>query len=191
MDSQATSHGIDTLIARLHGEGVDAGRREAERILAEARASAEQLLSQARAAAQACQAEARAAASAQAEAAGHALELARRDALLILKDELCVQLAGRLTRLVAQAGRDETLLRRVLSAALDGIDDAALADVDRLLANTLESLLAEGINSRSGLHLSLQGQEVHIDLSDQALGELLGAQLLPRFRARLDGAVSG
>lgn len=191
MDDRPTSHGIEALIARLHGEGVDAGRREAERLLGEARAAAADLLASARAEAEALRAAARAAADAEREGVDHALELARRDALLALKEELCVQLAGRLRRLVREAIADPALLRRLLLAVVGAEHAPTPAELDALLAEAAGLLLREGASVAApagGLRLRLEGDDVIVDVSDATLGALVASHLIPRFRARLDGA---
>lgn len=146
MEAKPAAHGIEALIGRLHGEGVEAGRREAQRIQAEARETAEKIVAAARAQAESLQAEARRAAQAEREAMGHAFDLARRDALLALKEALCVQLAARLQRAVGEVIADPEQLRRILLAAVNGADEAVRREVDSLLATTAAAMLAEGVS---------------------------------------------
>jgi V/A-type H+-transporting ATPase subunit E len=191
MDQKPTSHGIEELIARLHGEGVESGRREADRILDEARAAAKEIVARARAEADALKEEARGAAAAEREAARHALVLAHRDAVLTLKEDLCIHLAGRLRRLVAREVADPEVLRRALLAALGKGENVHDQDLDRVLAEATKSLLTDGDGFRfpvGGVCIRLRGEDVGVDVSDEALAELLATHLMPRFLARLNGA---
>lgn len=189
MDEKPTSHGIEALIARLHGEGVESGRREAERLVAQARAAAAEILARAHAEADALRAQARAAAEAEREAVVHAFDLAKRDALLALKDELCVQLAGRLRRLVAREIADPDLLRQTVLAAVGS--DALPGDAERLLGEATRSLFEEGAGpdaARGGVRFRLADGDVVVEVTDATLAQLLAEHLMPRFRARLDGS---
>lgn len=191
MDAKPTSHGIEGLITRLHGEGVETGRREGDRILNEARSEAAQILANARAEAARLREEARNAAAAELQAARHALTLAHRDTLLALKEELCFRIAGRLRRLVEQETRDPEVLKRVLFSAIGDDKVADQRDLDRLLAKAAGAMLSDGSGCAlegGAVRIHLSGNEVAVDLSDASLTELLGAHLLPRFLAHLNGA---
>jgi V/A-type H+-transporting ATPase subunit E len=193
MDAKPTSHGIEGLITRLHGEGVESGRREGERVLNAARAEAAKIIASARSEALRSREEARAAAAAEREAVSHALTLAHRDTLLALKEELCVHVAGRLRRLIAQEVRDPELLRRMLLSVIGDDKLPKPHDLDRLLANTAGSALNDGTGfelAGGWVRIHLSGNEVVVDLSDASLTELLSEHLLPRFLARLNGVAS-
>lgn len=191
MDAKPTSHGIEGLITRLHGEGVKSGRREGDRIVKEARSQAAQIVADARTEAAQLREEARRAAAAELEAARHALILAHRDTLLALKEELCFRIAGRLRRLIAQQMHDPDVLKRVLFSAIGDDKVADQRDLDRLLAMAAASILDDGSGFASeggAVRIHLSGNDVAVDLSDASLAELLGAHLLPRFLAHLNGA---
>jgi V/A-type H+-transporting ATPase subunit E len=190
MDAKLTSHGIEDLIARLHGDGVEAGRREATRILQEAQMQAAAILARARSEADQLKETARASAATEQEAARHALRLAFRDTVLALKEELCVHLAGRLRRMVAGIVCDPLLLRQVVVAAAGQQNAVDPEDVDRLLAGAGAAMLREGVGlgAAAGVRIVLSGQDVVIEVSDETLAALLAERLAPRFLARLDGA---
>lgn len=193
MDDRATSHGIEGLIARLHGDGVEAGRREASRVLEEAQSTAREMVTRAQAEAEALKVEARAAVAAEREAARHAFALARRDALLALKEELCVHLAGRLQRLIAGANADSQAFQRLLMAAVGGEENVVDVDVDEVLTGVTADMLAQGVDlgaARGRVRVRLNGQHVVVDVSDAALVELLSAHLMPRFLSRLHASAS-
>ena len=64
-----------------------------------------------------------------------------------------------------------------------------------LISATARELFSSGITvetggrGRAGMHVLLRGGEVTVDLSEQALSDLLLAHLQPRFRAILEGLV--
>jgi len=68
--------------------------------------------------------------------------------------------------------------------ALDGL--VARIGAERLREGVS---LARGGPGRPGLVVRLDGEDVEIDLTDEAVAEILRAHLLPRFRALLDGIV--
>lgn len=111
-----TASGVDGLISRLRDEGVDAGRREAERLVREAQAHAREILEKAEASAKAQVAAAAAEAEALRRAGKEALAIAARDAVLDLKDRLCRRFADEVAKTVSGAMRDEELLRQMILA---------------------------------------------------------------------------
>jgi V/A-type H+-transporting ATPase subunit E len=203
--SSPVAAGVQELIAKLRGEGVDAGREEAARILAEARRRAGEILEDAQREAADTVGIARATADAELRAMRDALRLAQRDTVLALKEELGVLLRERLHGAVREAVREPEALRTALAVALDalartGADSAELqpgADSEALLQGPLrgllELLLSRGVVLRAGLpqavglRLRLNGQGIEVDLTDEALAELLAARLIPRFQALLAG----
>ena len=113
-DSTRTSAGVQALIGRLRDEGVQAGRAEAERLLADARREAKRLLDEARAEADAVLSRARTEASREREAAVAALRLAERDTVLELRQGIAHHFERHVRRLVSRALLDEELVRSLL-----------------------------------------------------------------------------
>ena len=118
MDNQTTkpeSAGIEDLIARLRQEGVDEGRAEAERVLAEAEDQARKFLNDAESEAKSRLDAASAEASRLKRAGKEALEIAMRDAVLELKQGLTERFAEHRIRYagaVAMLDRDQAPERR-------------------------------------------------------------------------------
>ncbi len=95
-------HGVQALIERLRAEGVEAGRQEAEEILAKARAQAERILADAQAEAERLVAQARQTQAQLESATRQALALAMRDAKLRLREELSAAFDHALAGLLRQ-----------------------------------------------------------------------------------------
>jgi V/A-type H+-transporting ATPase subunit E len=183
------AHGVQALVDRLRADGVEAGRREADALLAAARDEAQRLLAAARDEARLLAESARAAIEVERSAAREGLRLAWRDALLSLRDEVEHRFGERLQRRLAGQLEDGEVLRR-LALAAGAAAVPADDDLRGLTAATLAGLLAEGIelSPRAGSQaLVLWHREtgLALELSDEALAAWLLEQLSPHFRALL------
>lgn len=131
-----TSSGVDALIARMRDEGVAAGRREAERLVAEAQAHAREILEKAEASAKTQTSAAATEAAALRRAGEEALRMAARDTILEIKERLARKFAGEVSKAVAIAMSDEELLKRMILAVAGrareegGTDGSAELEVD-------------------------------------------------------------
>lgn len=108
--------GVQELIGRLRGEGVKAGKEEAERVLQEARQQADQIVTQAKAEADQIRNQARTEIEAERKAAGEAIQTAFRDTELKLESEIKAAFADYVRRLVSMELRDKDFLRQLILA---------------------------------------------------------------------------
>lgn len=119
---------MEAFVARLHDEGVEAGRQEAERVLREARREAAEIVERAGSEADALVAAAKARVAEEEERGRAELKLAARDAVLELRaaltETLSTILAESVSRELSDAEVVERLLREVMGAY-------ARADADR------------------------------------------------------------
>lgn len=111
---EATSKGVDTLIAKLRDEGVAAGKSEAERLKAEAKSEAAQTVSRAKVEAEQHLAQARKDGDNYCRAGEEALNTAMRDAVLTMKSGLMAQLHADVKRMVSKATADPELLKQMV-----------------------------------------------------------------------------
>lgn len=132
---QAISAGVDELIARLRQDGIDAGRQQAEAMLAEARQQAAAIVAAARdEARQQQQASAEQLARDQ-QSAQDALQIAFRDLVLDMKGMLANRFSADVSRLVREQVSRPELLEKLILAAVGrlrqqaDIPDAAEIDV--------------------------------------------------------------
>lgn len=111
---------LESFVAQLHSEGVEAGRREAQELIRSAEAEAEEILRRARGEADALKAAALEEAAAAGERGRAELELAVRDAVLQLQAALGAVLRELVTRSVeaqlADAAELKPLVREVVAA---------------------------------------------------------------------------
>ena len=190
-------HGIQALIERLRSEGIDDGRQEAERLLEEARTDIALLREAARAEAEGLLARAREHIRIEQEASLGAIRLAYRDSVLRLKQDVLLQFGERLHRRVQAELGDPALLRRLLLGLVQptpqgGLNKLNESDLEALARDGTARLLIDGLELRpvaggQGLRIGLADGHVELQLTDEALTELLLEQLLPRVRRHLDG----
>ena len=157
---------IESFVKTLESEGVDAGRKAAEKIEAEAKEKAEQIIAEAK------ETENQIIADAQAEAEkvkarmNSSLELATRDAILSLREKLSQQLEIILRLNVEKAlNDDETLVHvlRELIPAYTKADSEKELQTEINISNDLKSRLL--VTTLRELAHSLKGQNVQLNVS--------------------------
>lgn len=212
-ESQSSETGVQQLIDRLHQEGVDRGRADADTFLAEARKEAAAILDDAQRQA----AEIRKSAQHDAEQlqikGEAAVRLAGRDAILSLTDELRAGFERTLHRFVDQALCDTDFLRQLIlqitSAAVPDVQDSELViellghvevNANAASGSAAEKLndLAKSLASQSlrdglrfevidsdlpGVRVQVVDHQLEIDLTTDTLTHLLLKHLSPRIRA--------
>lgn len=212
IDSQLSS-GVQTLIDRLHNDGVSEGRSEGKKIIADAEHRAEWIVQQAQEEAKVIKQQAEEDAKFLREAGKEALQQAFRDALMKLKTHLQHQFAQQVQRAVDEEVQRPAMLRdMILSIAAiskpdqtavqlllpqsgsDPTDQSSEDMLDALVAEYGKQLLQAGMElqigkHKRGLQMKLLDQKVVVDLSSEALSELLLGHLQPRLRATLEGLI--
>ena len=223
-DPEATSSGVEALIARLKDDGVQAGRQEASQIVEEARSRAETMLEEARTEGRRIVEEARGEADRQKTAADEAVKVAMRDTTLRFREEIRGYLNERVRRLVSEEMVDRKLLQKLIvqvaarSIEAGGVADAAEVEVQlppkplgieelkkdpKALKDALSRLAKQiagetwrdGVTltafdeTRKGLRVVVKDKELEIDLTPEALADLLLEHLQPRFRALMQGII--
>ncbi len=217
------SKGVNELIARLREDGVNAGRAEAETLLAKTRAEASKLREAARAEAQAVREEARAEAESLRQAGEDALKAAIRDAMLDLKVQMTEKFRADMRRLVSHEMQDPAFLRQMilelvgsarervdqgeraevilprqvvgLEELRDNIDELENGPLTEFVRGVAAGLLREGVSFSesdelaAGARVYLEQEDVMVELSDEAVAQMLARHLQPRFRAILEGVV--
>ena len=134
---------IESFVKTLESEGVDAGRKAAQKIEAEAKEKAETIISEAKETSNQIIADAQTEAEKVKARMDSSLELATRDAILQLREKLSQQLETILKLNVEQALNDEDTLVHVLREVIPAY---AKADIEKEL--TTEVNVASGLKSR-------------------------------------------
>ncbi len=157
---------IESFVKTLESEGVDAGRKAAKKIEAEAREKADEINAEAKEKADQIIAEAQAEAEKVKARMNSSLELATRDAIFLLREKLSLQLNNILKLNVEQALNEEETLVNVLREVIPAY---AKADAENKL--TTEINISGNIKSRlletslRELARSLNKQNVQLDIS--------------------------
>ena len=202
---------IEAFVETLKSEGVDAGKKAAQKIEAEAQTQADQIVTQAKAQADVIISNAEAEANQIKSRMDSSLELATRDALLALKEKLSQLLNALLAREVDEAlGSEDTLasvLREVIPAYAKADAKASVsAEIavpktlkGKLLESTLKDLVktlknqgiqAEVKNSlaQAGFEYKIEGSTVEV--STDSVTALLAEMIDPELRHILDSAIA-
>lgn len=213
MSEPVVTSGVQELIDRIRDEGVMEARSEADRLLSEARAEASRLVAEARAEAEALKKAAEEEIETERTAAIEALRMAARDTGLRLRTAVLSAFEEHVRRLVTDVTTDGTMIRDLVlvlagqaagdlpkdkeaeilipanlfeegSAELeDFLRDSAAALSGQVLRRGIE--LIPSTEVRGGARVRLVGEDLEIDLSDEALSEIMLGLLLPRYRAIL------
>ena len=211
-----SSVGVQDLISRIRDDGVQAGKQESERLVAEARKTAAQLVADAQAEVEELRQKATAEIDSVKGAALEALKLAARDTGLQLEAEVMKSFENHVKRLIAPVTHDGSFMKALILVLAGAAVEEHLKDrqlqilVSDLLAGRenqeLDGQLMEGVLGISGemlregvelipasdvsggARVRVVGEDLELDLTDQAISELLMKHLLPRYRAILEGA---
>ena len=213
-----TSSGVQDLITRIRDEGVQAGKQEADTLLADARAQAASIVAEAKAQAAALHDEATANIDKEHAAALEALKIAARDAVLGLDAQVLGAFERHVRQLVSLETRDRDLVKGLVLALAGQAWEEQIKGkhAEVLIAKTLfeehnqkevrkrtrsmvlgltREMLGEGIDLipaddvQGGARVRLVGEDLEIDLTEKAIGDLILKRLLPRYRSILEGSV--
>ena len=210
-----TSSGVRELISRIRDEGVQAGQQQADQILDDAKAQAAKIISDANTQADNARAKASTEIEAEKTAALEALRLAARDTTLELRSGIISGFESYVKRLVsAETAEKEVvkcivlvlagyavedfidnkdLLVRVSKTLFEGADQSSLQRAHETVLEITSDMMREGIelvpssDVSGGARVQVIGENLEIDLSDEAVSALILKHLLPRFHAILEG----
>jgi V/A-type H+-transporting ATPase subunit E len=138
---------IETFVKTLESEGVDAGRKAAQKIEADAKEQAEKILAEGKAKAEQIIKDANSEAEKIKARMNSSLELATRDAIYMLREKLTEQLKNLLQLNVGKALNDEDTLANVLREVIPAYtkaDAAGKQNTEVNISGELKSRLLEG-----------------------------------------------
>jgi vacuolar-type H+-ATPase subunit E/Vma4 len=200
---------IESFVKTLESEGVDAGKKAAEKIEADARKQADELIADGKAKAERIIADAEAEAEKIKTRMDSSLELAARDAIFMLREKLSQQLNVLLKLNVDKALNDEetlsVVLRQVIPAYIKEDTEKKLnAEINvskDLKSRLLESALRELTHSiknknaqidvrynlaKSGFEFKVEGSTVEV--STEAVTALLSEMIDPDLQRFLENS---
>ena len=209
--------GVQRLIDRIREEAVGSGRAEAQALVDAAKAEAAAIKERAERAREELLRQAHREIEVEKQAARAAVHTAARDVVLSLKSGVVASFEAHVHRLVSDALRDPELMRTLVLVVAGRVAKEVLVGKDlELWVSTLldehapdesmpavvrdgilgisHDMLREGVRLRvspkvaAGAKIQLVGEHVEVDLTDDAITEMLLAYLTPRFRWILEGA---
>ena len=201
---------IEAFVARIHSEGVEAGRQEAEKLLADARQQGEQIIADAKGEAETIVADAKTEGEGILSRARTELQLAARDNVLKLRDTLGAVIEQVLARGVGEKLDDPEFLGATLHELVtlaaksdlegrgvmvinvspemrDKLVDWALKELGQQTVDGLRHAFdLQGTLAQAGFEYNVTGAtvEVTLDSVTEAMKELVG----PRLREIIDQA---
>jgi vacuolar-type H+-ATPase subunit H len=157
---------IESFVKTLESEGVEAGRKAAQKIEAEAKEKAHKIISEAKEKADQIIAEAEAEAEKVQARMNSSLELATRDAIFLLREKLSQQLEIILRLNVEKALHDEETLVHVLREVIPAYARADAGEKRQTEVNLPQDLKSELLESTlKELSHALKEQNVQMDVS--------------------------
>ncbi|HCO94204.1 MAG TPA: hypothetical protein DIU00_09670 [Phycisphaerales bacterium] len=200
---------IESFVKTLESEGVDAGKKAAMKIEAEAKEKADEINAEAKETANQIIAQAQAEAEKIKARMNSSLELAMRDAIFLLREKLSLQLKSILKLNIEKALNDEetlvNVLREVIPAyAKAGTENKTTTEINiskktksRLLETSLREL-AHSLNNQNvqldiGYNLAKEGFEYKIEgstveVSTDSVTSLLAEMIDPDLQQFLEKA---
>ena len=194
-------HSIEAFVEKIKQDGVDAGRAQADGLVAQAKAQADEMVAAARKEADKLLAQAKEQAQRQKEKLASETALACRDLVLKLKEDLTALLSGVLKAGVDKAVADEALVRELLKemvAQYAKLDSAAKGGIELRLSDkmykSLESwvkgeLAAVAGKVRIGARPGLSGSGFEVTVSKGATVEISSSALVDALREMVSPAL--
>lgn len=196
--------GVQKLITRLKDDGVKAGQDEAQRMIKDAKEMAVNIVAQARSEADELLESTRSQIEVDKNAAKESLKVAIRDTELMLESRLKARFADHVKHLISSELEDKEFLKqlilKVAGSSCSNIPEdkeldlvVAKEKLDPFVLELSGTVLRKGIeikateNDKTGILIRMKGEDVEIDLSHNAISEILLKYLLPRYRAILTG----
>jgi V/A-type H+-transporting ATPase subunit E len=200
---------IESFVAKLQEEGIEAGRQEAQRILQEAQQEAQQSLDQANQEAQRIIEQAKGQAQRSLERCRMELQLACRDAVLRLRDALGKALRAILAQHVGRELSDPQFLRQALHELVqlyaqadlehrgfelnvppqlrDKLSEWALREISQQSEDgSHRSVQLKGALKQAGFEYRVNGATIEVTL--ESVVEMLSELISPRLRQVLEEA---
>ena len=198
---------IESFVKKLQSEGVDAGKKAAEKIKKEAQQEAEKILAEAQAEAEKILVKAKNDAEKQLSRGQTELEFAVRDAILKLRESIGRILSGMLAQNIEKKLSDPDYLGEILREVIatyaeadakqlslmeihiskkmrERLNDNVLKDLFRNLEEKQDKAVLKATLAKSGFEYRIKGAT--IEVSPESLSELIYEMVSPALQEALD-----
>jgi len=199
---------VQALIDKLHFEGVKAGREDAQLIVQQAKQEAAKIIQEAQKEADKLRNDAQEWIEKEKIASQSAFKTALRDSILKLKTQLFLQFKNQLQQNISHTMQDETFLETLILSIAQAATTSQEENIkiivgeiedyehkrDQLIqaisTQMTQNKIALGVGRDKGIKIALVDQEVEVDLSQEALTELIYQLIIPRYRELFEGVTS-
>jgi len=187
---------LDSLIEKIKSDGVDAAKKQADKILADAKKTADAIVKEANAEADKARKKAEADAEAYRKNAETAIKQAARDTVLVMKEKIGEMFEQALMEDISKT-LDKDLLQKIilkLAGAWAGEGDlevlvnekdveALQAQLKRSLSTNLKGSLDLRIDKKieHGFRIGKKGENLYYDFTDESILEALRIFLNPKL----------
>ena len=198
---------IESFVKKLQSEGIDSGKKAAEKIQKEARRDAEKILSDAKAEAEKILNKAKVEADKQLSRARSELELVARDTLLKLRESIARGLTKMLAQNIETKLSDPDYLAEILQEVIaayaqadaneltsmevniskktrEKLNDSVLKDLFRNLGDKHDAIALRATLTKAGFEYKIHGATVEV--SPDSLSELILEMVTPTLQETLD-----
>lgn len=201
---------IEAFVEKLHAEGVEAGKKDAEQLRQDAQQQAEQIVADAKRQAEQIVADAKAEAAAQAERERNDLDLAIRDTVLAFRSRIGEAVEALLHYEADKAMSDNDFLAKLIEEVVSNYarEDARSDEQIRISVNPASikaitdwALKYMGSDNPEHAHIDLKSTlkavgfeyrvaESTVEVTVESIVDVLREQVSPQLREVLDRAVS-
>lgn len=213
-NSTESCSGVQELIDKLKNQGVLEGKKQADQIIKDAQKEASRIISKAKSDADNLFTETHLKIEVERTSAHDAIKNAFRDSELTLRSKFREAFSIYLKRLVSFELQDKEFIKQLvlvvaglktpeviqaknieilLPSKVFEIDEEGKKKLQHLVLGITTEMLREGVelklssNLKGGVRIHLVGEDINIDLTDEALSDLLLNYLLPRYREIVSG----
>lgn len=187
---------LDSLIEKIKSDGVDAAKKQADKILADTRKTADAIIKEANTEAEKARKKAEADAEAYRKNAETAIKQAARDTVLVLKEKIGEMFEQVLMTDIAKTLDKEILYELILKLAQAWAEEGDLEvlvnekDAEALqvqLKRSLSANLKDGLDLRvdkkieHGFRIGKKGENLYCDFTDESILEALRIFLNPKL----------
>jgi len=203
---RVSESGVNEFINRLKNKGIDAGKEEAEKIVDNANKKAGKIVNDAEKQAEKLLSDAKKKIEKLEKSATESINIAFRDSVLNLENTISKTFVKQLKQMVKSEMSQEKSIRDLITAVIKATTnkkDLQILIVDHIGNNEkidpaiygiTSSMLKEGIQlsktyekNKTGIMVKNAKTGIEIDMTDDAISELLLEHLLPRYQEILKG----
>jgi len=193
-------HGVEDFIKKLRKKGVNEGKKKAEALITEAEERADKIIFDANKRAEEIIATAEATSSKLEQSAKDAIQIAFRDSILELKNNIQESFIKEIKHIVKKEVSDKKVIKEMIMKVVEEsvskdkteilvADAIKEGDLDLAAYSVTKAMIKNGVELKTfishdtkGILVKKSRRGIEVDLTDKSLSELLLEHLLPRYK---------